>query len=190
MNYAYLDASDNVKGISTVARNLAEAQAKDPLITQIVANAPAGLKVKAVNTDCYHQRTSGDGTNIDDYTLMDNLDLLKQQRRLEIDIRTQELIAGGYSYGGKTLSLSPNAQSYLIGMKAGLDLFTGADFPIVINTLDDLDAYSIPDATDAATVYGTAMATVKAHLGSGTTLKESIRDAADKTALDAIVDTR
>jgi hypothetical protein len=63
-------------------------------------------------------------------------------------------------------------------------------YPIKYNTIDDLDSYDVIDATDLHNMYLTALATKKGHVDSGTVLKTSIRNAATKADVDAIIDNR
>jgi len=114
----------------------------------------------------------------------------RKLRYSQIDQRTVELIHQGYSYAGKVFSLSDNSQRWLSGLKAGLDLMGPDDWPLKINTLDDSESYSIVDSTDALYLYGSAMATVKAHLGSGTDIKDQIRAASTIAEVEAVEDTR
>ena len=120
------------------------------------------------------------------------LDEYRATKKLAIDVKTQSLIAAGYSYGGKKLSLSENSQTYVTGMATaiGAGLMTNADFPVDVNTLDDLDIYTVTDTADALSLYGVVVGTIKGHLESGTVLKELVRAAVDRDAVDAINDTR
>jgi hypothetical protein len=114
------------------------------------------------------------------------LEKLKAERRLQIDLKTQELIAKGFVYAGKTFSLSANAQIYWSNL-----LNVPADqYPLTVNTLDDLSTYEIASAEEARAVYAAALMTVKTRLGSGTALKNRIRAATTKAEVDAVVDDR
>ena len=104
-----------------------------------------------------------------------------------VDTRTGELIAPGFAYSSKQFSLSQNAQSSLHGLNARKDTET---YPIEWNTIDDLDVYSIDDATDAGAFYDAAATVWRTHKDSGTTLKSSIRAATTQAELDAVEDTR
>lgn len=122
-----------------------------------------------------------------------DLAALKAIRFSEIDARTVELISAGFVYNGHRLSLSARAQSYWngLGNLASNGLLQPADFPLVVNGLDDNDPpYSITDANDAIAVFATAAATVKGFLASGTALKSQIRAAVTPEECLAVVDTR
>jgi hypothetical protein len=122
---------------------------------------------------------------------IDCLDLLayKHYRIDEINLRTSELIDGGYTWASKQFPLSTNGQINLLGMvnAAQLGILT---FPIDLNTLDDEDRHPIADATEVYNIFGTALGTKKGYLDSGTALKDSIMAAVDELAVQAIIDNR
>lgn len=119
----------------------------------------------------------------------DTLDEYKEKRAKTIDVRTVELIDLGFSYAGKVFSLSVPAQVKLSGLnQARLEM--SLTYPIRWNTIDDLDAYDLQNAVDVNAFYMTALGTVRAHLDSGTALKDAIRAAVDKAGVDAVVDNR
>jgi hypothetical protein len=130
------------------------------------------------------------GSTWDEVALSDDLVAARAARLRAIDENTGNLIALGYSYAGKQFSLSSNAQRWLSGLKAGLDLLAPGDYPLRINTIDDSDNYDISDENDAKALFGTALATIKAHLASGTALKDSVRAATTVAEVDAVVDSR
>lgn len=122
-----------------------------------------------------------------------DLATLKATRFSEIDARTVELISAGFVYSGHRLSLSARAQSYWngLGNLASNGLLQPADFPLVVNGLDDNDPpYAITDSNDAIAVFATAAATVKELLASGTALKSQIRAAVTPEECLAVVDPR
>ena len=114
---------------------------------------------------------------------------LKEFRYDEIDARTGEIISEGFTYQTKIFSLSQNAQINILGLDNAKD-DPAMVYPIEYNTIDDLDSYSVVDATDVHNMYLTALATKKATTDSGTAIKQQIRDAADIPAVNAIVDNR
>ena len=113
----------------------------------------------------------------------------KHYRIDEINVRTTELIAGGYTWASKQFPLSTNGQINLLGLvnAAQLGILT---FPIDLNTLDDEDRHPIDDVTEVYNIFGTALGTKKAYLDGGTALKDSIMSAVDEAAVQAIVDNR
>jgi hypothetical protein len=113
----------------------------------------------------------------------------KELRYNEIDYRTGELIAQGFVYATKTFSLSENAQTNILALDNTRD-DPALSYPIEYNTIDDSDSYSVVDSTDMHSMYLTALATKKAHLDSGTVLKQQIRSAADEAAVNGVIDNR
>jgi hypothetical protein len=114
----------------------------------------------------------------------------KTLRYNEIDRKTGELISLGFEYpasSGNIFSFSENAQSNLLGAYSARDLMT---YPFEWSTKDDSLVYSIADATEMSNFFMTALATKKARQDSGTALKIQINSAADRSAVDAIIDNR
>lgn len=114
-------------------------------------------------------------------TLADN----KATKNLAIDTRTVQLIGAGFTYDSKTFSLSTSAQMNWVGLKTLESLFT---WPVDISTKDD-NEYSLVQANLDAFLDAGRLA-IQGHLDSGRTLKVSVADAVDQTALDAVTDTR
>jgi hypothetical protein len=106
-----------------------------------------------------------------------------------IDVKTSALIAVGFTFAGKTFSLSQNAQSNLIGLDL-TRLDVALVYPITYNTKDDMDTHSLANAVDVHNLYLTALGTYRAHLDSGTALKDQVRAAATVAAVDAVADVR
>lgn len=115
------------------------------------------------------------------------IDEHKVLKSREIDGRTGELISLGFSYATKQFSLSQNAQINISALNQTRDELT---YPINYNTADDLDTYNVVDATDMHSMYLTALSTKKAHLDSGTALKNQVRAATTHNEIDAVIDNR
>jgi hypothetical protein len=130
------------------------------------------------------------GSTWDEISSSEDLSIQKDIKIKSIDTRTGQLIGAGYTYASKQFSLSANAQRWLAGLKAGLDLLQPSDYPLRINTIDDSDNYDIADENDAKALFGTALATVKSRLASGTALKDSVRAATTVAEVAAVEDTR
>jgi len=116
--------------------------------------------------------------------------LYKQLKEEDIDRRTGELISEGYEFppaSGKIFSLSQSAQINILALD---NTRTELTYPVNYNTKDNLDTYAIPDATTLHNMYLTALSVKKAHLDSGTALKDLVRAATDKAGVDAVVDNR
>jgi hypothetical protein len=116
-----------------------------------------------------------------------NLAEYKAYRNEEIDVRTKELIALGYSYAGYTFPLSIEGQINLVGMITFKDALS---YPVDLNNINDTAVYNIADSTDLLQLYGTALATKKARLDSGTALKTQVNAAIDEAEVAAIIDNR
>lgn len=104
-----------------------------------------------------------------------------------IDTRTGELIAQGFTYDTKTFSMSSNAQNNLLGTFAAKDAL---DYPFSWNVKDDSETYSIADITEMTTFFMTALATKKGHQDSGTVLKSLVTAATTIEELELIIDER
>ena len=115
------------------------------------------------------------------------LDEYKAIKNGAIDQRTGELIALGFTYATKQFSLSESAQINILALD---NTRTELTYPVTYNTIDDTETYDVVDAVDLHNMYLTALATKKAHLDSGTTLKDQVRLAVDKAGVDAVVDNR
>ena len=136
--------------------------------------------------DCRVTIVAGEVTAVTPFAYPVSLAVYKTNRYPAIDRRTRELIAVGFAYDGETFSLSSQAQSKWHGLyNASSDL----TFPVKVTTVDN-NEYSIPDGPTGKAMYLTGINTVKTHLDSGRTLKKSIYDAADKAAVDAVIDNR
>lgn len=116
-----------------------------------------------------------------------NLAEYKAYRIEQINTKTGELVALGYTYKGYTFPLSSNAQDNLLGMITAKDYLT---YPINLNNIDDTAIYQIQNVADLTNLYLTALATKKARLDSGTALKSQINAAVDELAVSQIIDNR
>lgn len=117
--------------------------------------------------------------------LVQSLSAKKESRFIEIDIKTGQLIAAGFSFDSQTFSLSANAQANWNTLKSQESEFT---WPVEISTADN-NTYSLAQV-DLSTFWQTGRDTVKGHLDSGRSLKKQVYDAANEAAVDAVVDTR
>lgn len=111
----------------------------------------------------------------------------KKAKNAAIDRRTRQLIDGGFTFNSKKFSLSASAQLSLIAAKAA-----GADltFPVKWNTKDDSGTESFVDGPALKAFFLTGLAAARGYIDGGTTLKDSVRAAADVAAVDAVVDNR
>ena len=113
------------------------------------------------------------------------LDAYKKLRFNEIDLTTQTLIAQGFVFDFQTFSLSLPAQKNWDAIKTSKADFT---FPLSIGTINN-NTYSLA-SNDVNTFWSNGRDTVLGHLDSGRALKKLVFDAVDRTAVDAVIDTR
>jgi hypothetical protein len=119
----------------------------------------------------------------------DNLAAAKTAKCVIIDKRTDQLIALGFTYAGKIFSLSANGQARLMGTNQ-IRNASNLVYPIKWNTLDDTDVLLLNNAIDVLNFYLTAASTYRAHVDSGTALKDQVRAATTVVAVQAITDNR
>ena len=106
-----------------------------------------------------------------------------------IDDKTSALIGAGFTFSSKQFSLSVEAQCRIIGIHQVRD-DAAVTYPIKWNTKSDNDYLELADSATVHNFYLTALGTYRAHVDSGTTLKDEVRAATTVTAVDAIVDNR
>ena len=112
------------------------------------------------------------------------LEELKSYRCIEIDVRTQELIAQGFTFDGHTFSMSTNAQinwSNFPNLPDGL-------FPLTV--MDKNDAVYVLALADKLNFYLSALNFKNTQLQSGSVLKGEVKAAIDAPAVNAIIDNR
>lgn len=106
----------------------------------------------------------------------------------QINVRTQELIALGFSYMGAQLSLSVFAQSNGHAFQIGAMKGWGG-FPKAISTIDDGELV-LNNASEMDGYYATGLNVAKAHYDSGRALKLLAKASTTQAQLDAIIDNR
>lgn len=113
---------------------------------------------------------------------------IKAKRYRSIDLRTQTLIESGFSHASKMFSASEDAQRKWLFLYLNR---TNLTYPVSLSVLNDSEApHSFADQAALEAGFADLCAHVKATVDSGLPLKAQIRAAADKTAVDAVVDTR
>ena len=114
----------------------------------------------------------------------------KIRKYAAIDARSQELIADGFespASSGDIFSLSAEAQRK---MNEYMTETAGLSYPVDVTTLDDGKNVALADAAAVGAWHLIAVETVRGHVDSGMTLKDSVRAAANIAAVDAVVDSR
>jgi hypothetical protein len=117
------------------------------------------------------------------------LRLAKAAKALAIDLRTDELIAGGFPFAGIQFSLTIESQVRIEGM----DRFRDdplCSYPISWNSLDDSQSLQIQNAATIHGLYLTALGTLRVRVDSGSALKDQVRAAATVAEVEAVVDNR
>ena len=117
----------------------------------------------------------------------------KAMRIYQIDAKTRELIAGGFSYGGKQFSMSDAAQKNWLMMAVGVSLgmITAQNIPQA-SSMDEVP-YTFTDMNDLSAflaAYASYNTDAGAPLVTGRALKAAVVAAMNKTELDAVVDNR
>lgn len=153
------------------------------------------FKVCCSGTDCIivfnATLTAGEKVTLDSLATSFNDAAQARIEKFEsVDQRTEELIEGGFIYEGKVFSLSEHAQAHLTGIYQVRDE-VGIAYPIVWNLLDDESgSHDLVSADEVKAFYLVALGTIRVHLDGGTTIKELVRAATTREAVEAIVDGR
>lgn len=143
MATAYLDASNDVLALclAAVAPSLVDYQKRTTEATQVIAGVPDSLVGKfCVGRDgngySYHRHTSGDGTLLANYTLIEDVAALAAVRVTEVDAKTAELIASVSDlHDGVVLKAQIDAAVDLAAIDAIVDTRTVAgEAPIISQT--------------------------------------------------------
>lgn len=191
--YAFLDADGVVLALATSDRTIQEVQVKlTGVVTERIEGAPEGLipHFPTATSWEYHKKTSGDGTSIDDYELLEDISAAIVAKCDAIDTQSRALFALGFTHDGAVLSLSAQAQTNLLGLRAGSE-FVSDWSTVKLSKLDNsLASYPVSSLANFDVLFPTAMGRVMTIGGGGITLKDAARACTTKAELDAIVDTR
>ncbi len=117
---------------------------------------------------------------------METLDEFKRSRMRDINQRTDEVLARGFTYSGVNVSLTVHAQLRYEVLRATTGLFSSA----IIEAADDMSPALTLGSFGMAAFSDAQRAYVKSIHDAANVLKKSIRDAADYAAVEAVVDTR
>ena len=111
----------------------------------------------------------------------DTLATYKAAKIAEVDAETHRRISLGFTHNATLFSLSMEAQTNWLGLKAFSSDFT---YPLDVSAKDE-SIYAIADETEALTMAAVAAGTKDAHLSPGRTVKAAVLAAADEAAVDA-----
>lgn len=201
----FLDASNRVVCTETAgnpAVDLAYIQANRPErnATQMISNAPEGLQVyephimRVCNLNkAYHEKTSGDGTDISHYTQQEDLRCAKLDAEKIVDSKTYTLIRGpfelGFQWNSHYFSMSSWGQLNLIG---GTLFAAQLSYPLGWSAHDlngNFVTYSIADAAELQNIYATGLGRKKVIMESGRAINVAIEAAVDQAGIDAALAT-
>lgn len=115
------------------------------------------------------------------------LDGLKRKKYLEIDTKTDELMALGFTHAGRQFSLSIPSQINWTNIGINPNLLT---YPYGISVLDDSEVYSFADAAEITAAYYEAVSRKEYLIQSGRDLKSQVLAASSQAEIDAVVDAR
>lgn len=115
------------------------------------------------------------------------LDPEKARRCEAVDQQSEVLRAAGYEYPATSGNLHPLSRDAQDELQEIIELNS---FPVVVSMLNE-KAYSIVDAADAASMRTAQLTRLYDGIRTpGSTLKNNLSVAADRAAVDAIIDTR
>ncbi len=109
----------------------------------------------------------------------------KQLKLNDINKRTDELIAQGFTFDSKQFGLDVNRRLDWLGLEV---LKSSLTFPKTIISMDG-SGYSIAEA-DVINFILTGAGVYKGHIASGGSLKAQVLAATDEAGVDAVVDNR
>lgn len=191
--YAFKNSLGDVLAVSSSDVPLAQVQSEIPDVAVRIEGAPFGLVYKGSTIETgepgyYHRHVSGDGTQLADYERVPDIEEFKKYLCSVADKECASRIKdSGFEWpagSGNWFSLSLEAQMKWFGMDTTRDVQA---YPMSVSMLTEL-VYDISDAGELHDMYLTAMAAVKAHVGSCVVAKESIMSASDRTAAQAACD--
>lgn len=116
------------------------------------------------------------------------LEEVKAKKVLEIDQKTQALIAAGFTFDSAQFSLSINAQmnwSALLTFQNAGQL----SYPCAVTNKEDTE-YQIADPTTLVQFCGAAMVAVNTPIATGRALKVSVQAASTIAEVDTVIDNR
>lgn len=103
-----------------------------------------------------------------------------------IDARTQQIVAGGFAFGGAQFNLATTDQ---LNLTALFSFSANLTFPVGFTTTNN-GAFSIPDAATLRQMAGTALSAIRSAVDAGRALKVQVLAATSTAAVDAVVDSR
>lgn len=119
-----------------------------------------------------------------------SFELLKTNRKKEIDAKTASLIYLPATFDGHQFSMSDVAQRNWIAIKASIDIYEAMNLWPVPVTCEPDDQYLLLNAQHATQFAAAMLFSASAPYNSGRALKLQISAATTKAEIDAIIDNR
>ncbi len=147
-----------------------------------------------------HWKIQGDDTVVEmtaaEKTALDNetasLDARKQARYIEIDTQSGALISDGFEYpasSGNMFSLSDRAQAKIVALYSRSKNDPSLTYPVEVSKIDE-GKHQLADAAAVEGWFFAAFDRVRSVLEAGTDLKDQVKAAATRSAVDAVTDSR
>jgi hypothetical protein len=119
------------------------------------------------------------------------IDTVRSRKLGEIDLKTNQIIAQGFTYDSVQFSLSLEAQSNFQGMKMAADagLLT---YPVEVSTKDNANGakYDLADTSAVTAFYVAGVTAVQAALAGGRAFKIMVQQATTVAEIEAVIDNR
>lgn len=113
---------------------------------------------------------------------------LKRKRCLVVDLKTRDLIVGGFDYDNSTFSSTERAQQKLTVLVGDAD---NIEYPLNIAQKDDTyPPYSVADKSSLLAVFSAMRVHIQSCIDDGETVKAQIRDATTYAEAAAVEDNR
>lgn len=179
--FIYLDEDGNVvaKSVEKLQGYAQEIQVDGDLYGQIIAESGG-------KSYCHKLKDGANGKSIGDYEKIYDLDFLKSQKCIQIDQKTQDLIAEGIAFDGNVFSASAEAQRNWI---ATYTARTVLSYPFPVTTIDN-NEYNFSDAEKVSQFYLTGISLISERMAYGRNLKLKVMACQTKEEIDAITDPR
>ena len=164
-------------------------------ITQKIVGPPGGLRVSGRagldGAHTFHRKTSGDGTDISHYTLVESLDSFKAKLFVDIDTKADSDVKDGpgFEYPGSSgnfMSLGERGQLKWLALYSGRASLV---YPVKVRTKDNKTRVSLADSAAIQAAIDASVVALRVILDAAEDAKENVQQAstiaAAQTAADA-----
>lgn len=152
-----------------------------------VTISPCGTQLFVCFSDELSTEHRGLLDNIIESVNSNVLELLKDNRKKEIDEKTSDIISAGFLFRGIIFSGSVQSQNRIMGAYLAKDMVT---YPIRWFSKDDMSYLDITDSEMLIEFFATGFGALKSKIDIGSALKLSINNANSIEEVNAIVDER